>query len=424
MKKIIPLFFALPVFSVLFLLNSCVKDTCRNTYNYTIYKPVYETTAQLKANIKSGAPEQVENAGKIVLLRQFIFLNEVEKGIHIIDNSNPAAPQNIAFVKIPGNFDLAVKGNTLYVDSYADLVTLDISDPRNVVLKKYSENVFPFPYYSSAIAYNPQYKIASWDKKDTTINENCGDDRLVYFDGRLAYQTNGVASSVPSANSSQVGTAGSMSRFAIISDYLYTVDEANLNIFKISTPYDPEYVKQLPVDFHIETIYPFENKLFIGSNNGVFIYGVGGFPENPVKLGQFTHARACDPVITDGEYAYITLHSGTNCLGYNNELDIVRLNMLVNASLVQMYNFESPRGLSKDGDLLFICDGNNGLKVFDATDVLNLKLLKHISLTETYDVIAKNHVALVVAADGLYQYDYSDPNNIHFLSKVSISKKQ
>src|SRR5690242_20868076 len=206
MKKIIPFFFALPVFSVLFLLNSCVKDTCRNTYNYTIYKPVYETTAQLKANIKSGAPEQVENAGKIVLLRQFIFLNEVEKGIHIIDNSNPAAPQNIAFVKIPGNFDLAVKGNTLYVDSYADLVTLDISDPRNVVLKKYSENVFPFPYYSSAIAYNPQYKIASWDKKDTTINENCGDDRLVYFDGRLAYKTNGVASSVPSANSSQVGT--------------------------------------------------------------------------------------------------------------------------------------------------------------------------------------------------------------------------
>jgi hypothetical protein len=154
----------------------------------------------------------------------------------------------------------------------------------------------------------------------------------------------------------------------------------------------------------------------------MFIYSLSGSPENPVNVGQFTHARSCDPVISDGEYAYITLHSGSSCEGYNNELDVVRLNMLVDASLVQVYNLTSPEGLSKDGDLLFLCDGTDGLKVFDASDVLNMKLLDQFSIGNAYDVIAQNHIALVVTTDALYQLDYSNPANIHVISKLSVLK--
>jgi len=39
---------------------------------------------------------------------------------------------------------------------------------------------------------------------------------------------------------------------------------------------------------------------------------------------------------------------------------------------------------------------------------------------ETYDVIAWNNRALVVAKDGLYQFDYSDVNDIRLLSKISL----
>lgn len=80
--------------------------------------------------------------------------------------------------------------------------------------------------------------------------------------------------------------------------------------------------------------------------------------------------------------------------------------------------------MSKDGNLLFICDGNAGLKVLDATDVSQLKLMKQFKISETYDVIAHDHIALVVAKDGLYQYDYSDPKNIHLISKVSIKNSK
>ena len=33
-----------------------------------------------------------------------------------------------------------------------------------------------------------------------------------------------------------------------------------------------------------------------------------------------------------------------------------------------------------------------------------------------------NHIALVVTNDGLYQYLYSDPNNIQLLSKIKVKK--
>ena len=82
----------------------------------------------------------------------------------------------------------------------------------------------------------------------------------------------------------------------------------------------------------------------------------------------------------------------------------------------------NPHGLSKEGNTLFLCDGTSGLKIYDATDVSNLKLIKRIESIETSDVITLGGVALVVAKDGLYQYDYSDLNNIRFLSKITIAK--
>jgi hypothetical protein len=82
----------------------------------------------------------------------------------------------------------------------------------------------------------------------------------------------------------------------------------------------------------------------------------------------------------------------------------------------------NPHGLSKDGNTLFICDGADGLKIYNATNLSSLSLIKHIEGIETYDVIAYNSIALVVARDGLYQYDYSNPSDIRLLSKISLSK--
>jgi hypothetical protein len=308
---------------------------------------------------------------------------------------------------------------------YTDLVTIDINNPLNVVVKKYNEGVFPGRYYASNFVNNTAGVIVDWITKDTTLIEDCGGyNNISWLASDVVPQgafNNSAGGAVKTAGS-PIGQGGSMARFALINNYLYTVGDADLSVFNISNSNNPAFLKSLQVDWHVETIYPFEDKLFIGSNNGMFIYNVKSSPANPVKVGEFTHARACDPVIADGNYAYVTLHSGTTCMGFENQLDIVKLNNFTDATLAKTYNFTSPHGLSKDGNLLFICDGTDGLKIYNADDIMNLNLIKQISSLETYDVIAYNNMALVVAKDGLYQYDYSNINNIHFVSKLGILK--
>lgn len=419
MKKLIVYIFLSS--SLIFFLNGCVKDTCHHIYSYKYYIPVYKTTEQVKANIKSNTSKDIVNPGKIFIRGNYIFLNEMDKGIHIIDNSNPASPKNVAFIDVPGNLDLAVTGNTLYADLYTDMVTIDISNPLNVVVKKYNEGVFPFRYYSNGFLADSSKIIVDWMERDTTVTENCDsynwpmEARTDFFIIPAAYSSN----SSPKA-SSPVGQGGSMARFAIMNNRLYTVSDANLNTFNISTPENPMYINNKNLGtWNIETIFPFRNKLFIGSQNGMFIYNTNN-PDAPEEEGQFGHLRTCDPVIADDNYAYVTLNSGSECEGFTNQLDVLSLNNLSDPQLLKSYDLTSPHGLSKDGNLLFICDGTAGLKVYDASDIMNLKLIKEIPDFETYDVIAFNKVALVVAKDGLYQYDYSNSNDIRFLSKTAI----
>ena len=407
-------------FSVLFLFNSCLKDHCTRTY--TFYSPVYRTSAEVRANIKSAQPTPLEQGGKLFIKGQYIFLNEPDKGIHVIDNSNPASPKNISFIAIPGNMDMAVKGNTLYADLYTDLVAIDITDPLNVAVKQISENAFPQRIYSGGFIADKTKVITDWEKRDTTVDFDCDTDLMWSGCANCGFWLESSAfASADKAFNSPFGVGGSMARFTILSSTLYTVTDDGLSVFSIASPQKPSFVSKINLGWGIETIYPFKDKLFIGSNAGMFIYDASN-PNQPTKLGQFTHATSCDPVIADDNYAYVTLRSGNTCQGFTNQMEVVNIKNLLNPSLVKTYQMTNPRGLSKDGNLMFICDGTDGLRVYKADNVEMMTLQQQIKGPETFDVIAFNKVAIVSAKDGLYQYDYSDPNNIKQLSRISYDK--
>ena len=95
----------------IWLLVSCTKD--KATTHYTFYRPVYATKDEVRAGIKSDAPEPVQQPGKIVVKDHYVFLNELNKGIHVIDLTDPAKPVNQAFIHVPGCADLAIQGNYL-----------------------------------------------------------------------------------------------------------------------------------------------------------------------------------------------------------------------------------------------------------------------------------------------------------------------
>lgn len=399
-----------------FLLQSCLKD--KLTHTYSILVPVYKNKNEVYADIKSNAPTEIQSPGKIFIYHNYIFLNEINKGVHIIDNSNPANPVKKAFIDIPGNLDIAVKGNTLYADLYTDLVAIDISDPRHAKFVKYIPNVFPERNYTNGFVADNTRIIVDWVKKDTTVEFLQLSGNYIFYSPMLSSNSGApMAVGAPSIP----GISGSMARFTIMNDYLYTVNHSTLGSFNISNSNDPLKVTDRNVGWNIETIYPFKDKLFIGSSSGMFIYDMSN-PASPVQVGLFAHARSCDPVIADDNNAYVTLHDGTPCGGFSNQLDVVNVTNVLSPSLVKTYPMTNPHGLTKDHNQLFICDGKDGIKMYDATDVSNIILKKHIAGVETYDAIAWNQNLVVVAKDGLYQYDYSDPNDLVQRSKLTVNR--
>ncbi|MBX3241589.1 MAG: hypothetical protein KIT80_11435 [Chitinophagaceae bacterium] len=414
------------------VMQGCIKDKCTRTYSY--FLPVYKTTAEVRANIKSNSPRQVERTGKIFVKGRYIFLNEIDRGIHIIDNISPASPKIVAFIDIPGNMDMAVKGDILYADSFTDLVTLNIADPLNAKLVKVEENVFPFRYYYNGYTVLNDQVVVDWEKRDTTLNAECGDGgfwgtsfknrQIVFYNDVAGFMAMASSSSYATAASvapSPFGAGGSMARFSIVGDYLYTVTNSDLNIFSIQQAEHPAFNGREEIGMNIETIYPFKDRLFIGSFNGMYIYNIsnGG---KPVKESSFSHVASCDPVVADDTHAYVTLRSGNQCQGFTNQMEVLDIVDIKNPVLEKIYPMTNPHGLSKNGDILFVCDGQDGLKVYDASDPLNIKLETTISNIVTFDVIAMHGIAIVVTSEGLYQYSYSSPSDLRFLSKIEIEK--
>jgi len=399
-----------------FFFAGCIKDEIKRTY--TFYRPVYRTSEEVRQNIKSSLPISVTNPGKLFYRNGYIFLNEINRGVHIIDITKPSQPKVVAFVNIPGAVDLAVRSNILYADMYTDLVALDISDPLHTKVTSIVEGVFPERQYVNFMADTGKV-IVDWIRVDTTVKSTDEISRWGMMEDAVFF-TSPMAALSSSAKSNGVG--GSMARFALSDDRMYTVDYNNIKVFNTAVAEKPTYVKEIASQSgSIETIYPFSNYLFIGSMTGMFIYDISN-KDNPAPKGTFDHARVCDPVISDGNYAYVTLRNGSQCQGFNNQLDVVDVTDVTHPTLVKSFPMTNPHGLSKDNGLLLICDGDDGLRICDAQNASNVSTISVLKMPSTFDVITLGGIAVVSTIDGLYLVDYSDPKNPVITGSVKILK--
>jgi hypothetical protein len=412
---------------LLVILSGCQKDKCEQTVTYKKYDPVYMTYQELRAAVKTEGPQALKKPGKIYMKGNYIFVNEVDKGIHVIDNSNPSSPQNISFINIPGNLDLAATGNTLYADSYIDLLALDISNPLNVTVTQRIENALPDRVYTNGYADPTKGVVTEWKESMVTekMNGDCNPGGgywggPVFFEGDVM-NSGGVAVPMTKGNTNAPGIGGSMARFTIAGNTLYVVDNSSLRVFGIAGSITP--MGTTSVGRNIETIFPYGNHLFIGSTNGMFIYNISN-PVSPAYVSTYIHGTACDPVVVDGHYAYITLRSGTPCNTDFNQLEVVDIQDMANPTLKHTVQMNNPHGLGKDGNTLFICDGTAGLKVFDATSPENISTTPVMTAgnIQATDVIPFNNRLMMIGADGLYQYDYTNIENITLLSRIPVQR--
>lgn len=422
MKKLslfLALFFALCQWSC--------TDNCEETRTFKTYKQVTIAQNEIRQAVKTEASKMLVNPGKIYVKGNYLFINEIKKGLHVIDNSNPSAPKIIAFITIPGNGDMAVKDNILYADSYTDLVAINISDPTNVKEVGRVENVFTTGQFGGiSWWYNSQTSSISDQLAETvtqTVKVNCEDGTIFGPIWRATSDFNSASASASSPSPSTTGQAGSMARFALYDNYLYTVSQSSLQLFDIKAIDKPIKGRTINMGWGIETIFPYKDKLFIGSSTGMFIYDNSN-PESPTQLSVFQHAMACDPVIVNGDRAYVTLRTGTTCARGVNQLDIIDISNLQSPKLLKSYPMQNPHGLGINFPNLFLCEGKQGLKSLDVRSDLDVKQLQHITGINAYDVILlKNNTLLMIGSDGLYQFDYSNAQQLKQLSVIPVHRE-
>ena len=377
-----------------------------------MFSPIYLSYAELRTPVMAVDPVDIGTTGKIYVKDSYIYVNELYDGIHVIDNTDPSSPQKIAFIPIPGNVDMAIKGTTLYADSYVDLVAVDVADPSNAVEVARIEDAFPYMTPSPWIAED--FVAGSRvETPDESIGVVVGWEQTRIERVRTDHVFGVLESAGSSAAPTDVnragatGTGGSMARFTIVDPYLYALHDSYIQLVRIDDPVNPSLWSTVDVGWGIETIFPYGNYLFIGSTTGMFIYDNTN-PDNPTQLSAFAHVTSCDPVVAQGDYAYVTLRAGSFCRGGVNRLDILDITDLTNPQLVESYAMQGPFGLGIDGSTLFVGDGVAGLKVYDVTDPMNIDLIAFETNNETYDVILIPPLAIVVGPDGLDQYDYTD----------------
>lgn len=404
-----------------FLFASCIKEKSLKTF--TLYRAEYTIKPEVVADAKLKEPTALKDLGSFVLYENTMYINEKNKGIHVVDYRNPSNPVNKGFIPIPGNMGVAIKNDILYADCYCDLFAFKIISNDNIQYQSSLKSVF----VSRVQNFNQDndWLTVTWNTKDTTVTM---EDYEMYYekgnmDSRLFSSSSVNATSSGSSNNNvppngNTSIGSSMAVFAIINDYLYTVDNSNLHTFSLKDALNPVLENNQYVNWNVETIFPFKDRLFIGSMSGMFIYSIQN-PAIPSYISQFNHVRVCDPVIADDKFAYVTLRSGNRCGGFTNQLDVLNIETVTDPVLVNSYPFSNPHGLSKDRAVLFVCDGDGGLKILDASDPNNIVQKYTLNIDKVIDVVAYRNIAFVMLDNAIRFYSYDQQFNVQSLGSIA-----
>ncbi|HKZ66869.1 MAG TPA: hypothetical protein VJ111_10955 [Chitinophagaceae bacterium] len=214
------------------------------------------------------------------------------------------------------------------------------------------------------------------------------------------------------ADSPGTGTGGSLARFTIAANHLYLADYNTIEVYGLADAANP--VKKTSVNiggFGVETIYPYMDKLFIGSRDGMFIYSITN-PSNPVKLGEARHVRSCDPVVANDTIAYVTLQGGSACGPAQDGLYIYDIKEITAPVQKSLFPISAPLGLGLKDSVVFVCRGSSGLSLINVKNPSSPKLMYTVDDGDFKDVIPYDELLICYVSTGLQIYDISNLNKI------------
>ena len=391
------------VLSLLMTIGCSDKDDPVETVDYVVGKPITVSVAEIRNSFEVLAPQPTSESGKMYQYQDYVFVNENNKGVHVVKGLNDERLQKIKFLNIPGNKDISVRDDFLYADSYKDLVVFDISDIDDIQLVTIVEDVFP-NYYYDYVDGADWFDFTGVDQENEII---VGWDLVVETYPVIDYE--GIGAEASGAVSNGVGNGGSLARFKIVHEYLYVVDESDLIVFEISNLSEPIFLGTEFVGRDIETIFHNDGFLYLGSSSGMFIYSLA-VPGQPMYVSTISHILGCDPVVVKDNYAYVTIRGGNFCGQEVSELDVINISNKYNPYIESVVELTEPYGLGVRNESLYVSDGAAGIKLFNISDPTTIFLENEFIDVEILDIIPLEDKLLMVGENVLYIYHYLDGN--------------
>lgn len=145
--KLIKLTFIV-LFSVVFQSCCTFYGDCEDDIGGSLiesqYSPVLLERTDFEASVAITEPTTIGTSGKIYIVNNLLFINELHKGFHVYNNSDPSNPRPLKFLEAPGSTDLAIRENMIYINQATDLIAVQYNEGSNdISLKKRIANTFP-----------------------------------------------------------------------------------------------------------------------------------------------------------------------------------------------------------------------------------------------------------------------------------------
>ena len=229
--------------------------------------------------------------------------------------------------------------------------------------------------------------------------------------------------------SSSNGISGSITRFAVSGQYMYVLNQHEVQTYDISDSDNPVLIHHLAADYGLETIHIYDNTIFLGSTTALYILDIQTNPAAPALLSKtFPDIQVgpshCDPVVAKGNYVYSTIKITANVCGNiasESALVVYDVTDLSAPEVVNSYLLSEPNGLGYQDDYLFICDeGSDKIEVFDITKPAQPELTGlSISITDPVDLIIDRGKMIVSTKTDFLIFDISDVQHIQKLGKIA-----
>lgn len=338
----------------------------------------------------------VDIEAKIYLYNSYLIKTHPTGGITIYSVANPASPFMINALVVEGTHDVAIVDSIMYADRWQSLIVYNVGDMNNPKQIDSLPNIFNAYDFSTMPMMDGVVESHGWSCIDCIPAPR---------------------SDVVVSPTTQTGQGGSMARFIIVNDYLYCIDQSSLVVFMISDPSKPVYRNRVQIGWDIETIFAKDSLLFIGGRFGMYVYDISK-PDLPERMSELRHTRGCDPVVVEDTVAYVTVRDGTNCGAGTNQLIIIGVGDIRNPVILKTYLFGSPAGIAVQNGIMYLCDLNNGLKIFSIAQYTNLSEIYSFPALKPHDVILHNGVLYTIGGSEINLYNVSTPNSPVFLSKL------